>query len=276
MAAAAAADTVEDRKINPTTSTLIPPQDLNLPRSKIYVTADQPGPVPVSRFKTPISSYHFLLILQCGNLYTQEDLTEARGRYSCYNCGRAIQGAIYLVPERFNPQTNEPTCRPVPHCRTSCVYRTVQDLPNNGDLLTCLFLMYGHDIVCAPPRFMLFIPGGLTLEQYHAAIDQKLTYEVTEPVIHAFIAPIIVSCTVQHDHQLLPAVVQYIDEVKASKKASIGPLKKSGTPEQVIVPLPPKILSQTLLSQVFPPDPASFGRPGIAHNPHMGPPPAPE
>lgn len=267
-AAAAAANATAD--VAPTTSTLWPPHELPLPRSKIYVTADPPASAAHTRFKTPISASHFLLVLQCGHLYTAEDLADAQGRYRCYNCSRPIHGPIYLLPERFNPQTNEPTCRPIPHCRTSCVYRTVQDLPNNGDLLTNLFLMYGHDMVCAPPRFLLYVPGGFTLDQYHEAIDQRRTYETNDPLIHVFVAPLLVSCTIQHDHQLLPEAVDYIDALRATKKATIGPLKKSGTPEQVVVPLAPKRLTETPLSAVFQPDPASFGRPALAHNPHMG------
>ncbi len=254
--------------LKPTSSTVVP---VEVPRSKIYVSAepDKPAVPKTGRFKTPISNVHFLLILKCGELYTREELECCNGKYRCCNCSRPIMGLIYLMPERYNPKTNEPTCSPVPYCRPGCIYREIQDMPNNGDMLTNFFLMYGHDVVCAPPRFMLFIPGGYTLEEYHKAMDNGVVLEKEEPHVHPFIAPILLSASVQKDHQLLPGVIEYIDEIRAAKKAAIGPTKMSGEPEHEIIPLQPKLLTQTKLSSIFTPEPASFGRPGIAGNPFM-------
>lgn len=251
-----------------TTSVPIPAHEIDLPASTIYVTEDGTSmPAGKPRFKTPISDTHFLLILK-PDLMTQESISDCKGEYRCLNCGRLIFGPIYFVPERYNPQTNEPTCKAIPHCRKSCVYRTVHDSHNNGDLLTNFFLMYGHDVVCAPPRLMLFIPGGYTLEDYHRVIDEGKVVEEQDNLVHAFLAPILIACTVQKDHQLLPDAVRYITELEAKKQATIGPTHKQ--PKTSIVALPPKILSQTPLSQVFTMEPASFGRTGIAGNPHMG------
>lgn len=255
--------------------TVRPLHDIHLPTSTIYVTPSVAATTFQQRCKTQISDQHFILILKPDQL-TQETIQQCNGKYNCYNCGRAIQGPMYFLPERYNPQTNEPTCAPIAHCRKECVYRTVQDRPNNGDLLTNLFLMYGHDIVCAPPRLLLFVPGGLTIEQYHESMDKKQVYEQLDPLIHAFIAPILISCTIQEDHQLLPNVVKYIDEIKASKSATIGPMRQDGSTHPHVKELEPKILSTTPLTSVFSPDPASFGRPGILGNPHMGVFPIPE
>ena len=180
-------------------------------------------------------------------------------------------GLVYFYPEKFHPQTSEPYCNPIPHCRKECVYRTIQNMPNNGDLLALLFLMYGPDIHCAPPNFLLVVPGGLTLEKYHETIDQKLIINQEEPYIRSFMAPLFVSCTLFKNHQLVNEAVAYIDQANdANHTTPLGPTRVRDDSELTIIPLEPKKLANSLISQVFQVDPNSFNRSNeLRNNPHM-------
>lgn len=259
-------------------------RDVAVPRSNIYVSSSSnsgsSGGAVKQKYKfqcADVSSFHFFLILKTGNLYTQEDVEECKGKYNCYNCSRKIMKRMYFYPEIFDPQTNEPTCNPIPHCRKECMYRTVQDMANNADLLTNLFLMYGHEMICAPPRFLLFIPGGLTVEKYHQLIDDGIVIQEEEPYIRCFHAPIYMSCTLFKDHQLVPDTVAFIDEMMVERKNAIGPSRIRDNSDLKVLELEPKQLTQTKLSNMFNFEPSSFHRgPEIDKNPHMGPPPPTE
>jgi hypothetical protein len=253
-------------------------RDVPIPRSNIYVSSNSganKGSVKQKyKFQSDVSSFHFFLVLKTGDLYTQEDIEECKGKYSCHNCHRKIMHKIYFYPEIFNPQTNEATCNPIPHCRTACLYRTVQDMPNNADLLTNLFLMYGHEIICAPERFLLSIPGGLSEEQYHKVIDDNLLIRKEEPYIRSFHAPIYISCTLFKDHQFVPDTVSFIDEMMVERKNAIGPSRIRDNSDLQVLELEPKQLTHTKLSEMFNFEPSSFNRgPELDKNPHMGLPP---
>jgi hypothetical protein len=109
----------------------------------------------------------------------------------------------------------------------------------------------------------------MTIEQYHEAMDRNAVYETVDPLIHTFIAPLMLSCSVQKDHQLLPNAVNYIDAIRATKTAAIGSVNKPSTVEEKIVTISHTPLTETRLSSVFYAEPSSFNRPGIEHNPHM-------
>ena len=243
-----------------------------LPRSTIYISSDvaqQPASTPKHRFKTDISKFHFFLILKAGSHYTLDILKECGGQYECHNCRRKIMKQMYFYPEIFLAQIDEPICNIIPHCRTSCIYRTLQDMPNNCDLLINFFLMDGHDIVCAPPRFLLVIPGGYTIEEYHQVIDKGQVIQQEEPLIQSFFAPIYISSTMQSGHQLLDDIVTYIDEMRIQKKSSLGPSRTRDDADHHVVALQTKALTDTPLAQVFNTEPSSFDRPGVKENPHM-------
>ena len=70
---------------------------------------------------------------------------------------------------------------------------------------------------------LLFLPGGLTLEQYHAAIDEK---KVVQPhngkMVKAFLAPTYYSCTIFKDHQLSKDAQDIIEEMSRETKNCIN------------------------------------------------------
>jgi hypothetical protein len=253
---------------------------VDLPRSAVYVSAkaaepatDGSVPPPEEhkrRFADEVGGQHFHLILKAGVNYTAEDVAQAKGKYRCYNCNQPIQGRLYFYPEEFHHQTRVPTCNPIPHCRPECVYRTVQDIPNNADLLQNFCLLYGHDVICAPARFLLNIPGGMTLERYHEAINEKMVIQVQPPDQQCLFANVYVSATMFKDHQLLPSVVSLIEEMTAHSVSNIGPSRERDNSSITVVELPPKKLKQTAMTGMFQMEPASFGRtPDLLHNPHM-------
>jgi len=252
-------------------------RQVDVPRPNIYISGSAAAggsalPRRKYRFSSEVGSCHFYLILQCGLLYTEEEVTNCQGKYHCHNCTRPIPRRIYFYPEEFDPRTNEPICNPIPHCRTACVYRTVQDLTNNGDLLTNFFLMFGHDVIIAPERFLLSIPGGLSLDEYHKVIDDKLIIQREEPHIRSCHAAIFISCTLFKNHQLVPDTVAFIDEMQVERKNAMGPSRIRDNSDLKVMEMPPKRLQTTKLSDMFTVEPSSFQRgTALTNNPHMSP-----
>lgn len=246
-------------------------RNVTVPRSSIYVSEKGVEPVKEKyKFESNVSSFHFFLIMTSGQGYTQEDIKAANGKYSCFNCCKKIMGQIYFYPEKFDPQTNEAACNPTPHCGLPCLYRTVQDISNNTDLLTNLFLMYGQDFVCAPPRFLLFVPGGLTVEEYAQVSQDSLVIQNHESHIRGIFAPVYLSCTLFKDHQLVPDTVAMIDTMEIPDKKTIGPSRTRNNADLKVLELQTKKLMNTNLSQIFEFETASFGRnEDMNTNPHM-------
>ena len=238
------------------------------------------------------------------DLYDPADVVACQEKYACYNCSCKITGQIYFYPEYFDHQTNEPTCNIIPHCGAPCLYRTLQNVKNNIDLLTNLFLMYGHEIHCAPERFLLFIPGGLTLEKYQKVINDRLLIQKQEKCIRGLFAciyqaqtlfenhqllaevdiltddrvsvgqqrfsSVYLSCSLIKDHQLVPDTVAFIDELQIEKKHTIGPSRNRNNADLKVVELRPRKLTETKLNETFEADPDSFNRTeALKQNPHM-------
>ena len=251
--------------------------DVDIPRSRIYVsnTKQELKTNPMSehdendntllqhryRFQSDIAAIHFHVILMTGKLYTQEQIDCCQGAFHCFNCTRPIEGKMIFYPTQLTI-INEFEVNPIPHCRPACAYRSVQDLPTNKNkLLNLFFLMYGPHIVCAPPRFLLFIPGGLTLEEYHQRIDEKYLITVSrQENIRSFFGVMVVSCTLFKNHQLVKDVVAFNDELNMERKSTIGPSRSRDNSNLDIVELSSKPLDQTKISQVFAMDPNSFQR----------------
>lgn len=210
---------------------------------------------------------HYYLLFN--SPYTEQLIEACNGALNCYNCARSIRTRVWFYPEMYNVQTMEATCNPRPHCRTECALRTVHDIANNGDLKCYFTLFYGHNVHCAPPRTLLYIPGGMTNEQYHESIDAKVSIEILPPNIKSFIAPVYVSSTCLADKQLVPDIVSLIDEMKQSRQHVIGPPRQRDNSSMDIRALPPQSLLHTGLSDMFHVDPASFQCMKDNTNPHM-------
>ncbi len=246
-------------------------RNVQIPRSSIYVsaTADQQETQKKKyKFESAAASFHFFLILKVGENYVQneeqDDIQRCNGKFHCYNCHRPILGAMHFYPEQFHFQTHEPTCNPIPHCRPECVFRTIQDMPNHDDLLNNFFLLYGHDFICAPPRCLLYVPGGLSLDQYHKSIDDQLAIQMQDTLVRGVLAPVYVSCTLFQEHQLVPDTVALLEELQMETRTTIGPSRNRDNSELSVVALKPEKLTQSAIGQVFQFDTASF-RPGEEH-----------
>ena len=164
--------------------------------------------------------------LELASEYKADELVECRGRYRCFNCSRPIQGAVFLYPTRQDNHENF-TCSAIPHCRAACALRTVHDLQNHADLITLFHLMYGVDVTPAPPRLLLYVPGGITLAQYHDFADKQLVINQECNNVRSFLAPSclsssFLSCAFMQQYQLPAESVAQSDALLATSDV-LGP-----------------------------------------------------
>jgi hypothetical protein len=115
---------------------------------------------------------------------------------------------------------------------------------------------------------LLSIPGGLTIEQYHRAIDDRAMIHQFKPQNRMFFGPIYIASTLFGDnHQLLPSIVKAIDEIVLDPMTSAPSQLNSN--DLIVQELPHKLLSSSRLGELYQTEPMSLGRPGVAENPHM-------
>ena len=230
--------------------------DVVVPRSKIYVSSLKDEKKQQFTYNMANGSTHFYLILRSGQHYTQDLITSCRSRLRCYNCSAPIENQVYFYPSDYT-KFSEFICCPIPHCRPGCALRTLQDLPNHHDLLSNFYLMYGAHIICAPPRFLLYTPGGVDLEQYHRMMDTNLVVQDEPPNVRSFLAPTYVSCTFMQGHQLVKDVVTLIEEMSIESRTSVGPSKARDNSGLKVLELRRTDLLSTDLSKTFAIDPSS-------------------
>lgn len=247
-----------------------------IPRSKIFVTPSTTHtttPTSSSTSSTTCSKdglgrFHRFEIMMCEKDTGIKQLVEdCQGTLECHNCGVRIPKRVYLYAERKDKDGTF-ICHPTPHCRPECVYRTIQDFHNRDDVLQLFFIMYGTDIICAPPRFMLHAlgPSKLTQAQYHELIDSKRIVVEDPPWMRSVVGPVYLSTTRLKDHQLLPEAVAFADAAHEEKHTALGPEKVREPDTNVVVAeLPPKSLTRTKLTAIFTPDPSSYVAPSLQH-----------
>jgi hypothetical protein len=234
-------------------------EEFSFPRSKIYVSSDKEKPNKKYIHKTKEGSFHFFLVFTPGENYTQEGIENCEGTKNCYNCNILIKEKIFFYPIAYT-KVGVPVCSPIPHCRPECVLQTIDCVPNNHDLKTNFYMMYGPNYTSAPPRFLLYVPGGLTLEEYHNTIDDNLTIVEEEKGVRSFLAPMYISCTFLKNHQLVKDVISLVEEFSLESKTSIGPSRMRDNSDMEVVDLEPKNLFDTKLSKMFDIDPSSYRR----------------
>jgi hypothetical protein len=236
--------------------------DADFPRSRIYVSTRKPQESKKYTFQTKEGSFHFFLALNSGANYSQEIISNCKGSLSCFNCSKPIEKQIYFYPTEYT-KIGEFLCSPIPHCRPGCCLRSVQDHQNNYDLLSNFYLMYGSNVVCAPPRFLLYVPGGLTHEKYHHTLDDNLVVQEETSIVRSYLAPVYVSCTFLKGHQLVKDVISLIEELSIESKTSVGPSRSRDNSKLNVVELPTKDLFKTKLSETFTIDPSSYRQPVV-------------
>ncbi len=206
------------------------------PESKIYVSS---GSEIKRNFvisaEPPDAVIHFFLVHDTGANYTEEIVKNCLGKISCFNCNRSIQGQIYFYPQEYT-QLGDFICSPIPHCSKPCALRTISDISNNSNLLSNFFLMYGPNVECPPPRECLYLPGGLTLEQYHNMEGIRIESDSRE--VRAFLAPKYYSITMFKNHQLVDESKKIIEFLTMETKSSIGPQRSREQDDMTIVVMP--------------------------------------
>lgn len=206
------------------------------PHSSIFVTPSRnKGPAPSSS-ATPLHNSD----LQDGEeskpgvgdithfrtLVGKEEIDPAivrrcQGAHACFNCGREIKGKIYFYPVTYS-KLGEFGCSPIPHCRPGCALRSVHDLRNKFDLVSLFHTMYGVNVTAAPPRSLLFVKDGLSLERYHSFMDNDVLLEEEEENIRSFMAPLRIAGAVFKNRVLSPQSVGAIDECSKTEYHTMG------------------------------------------------------
>lgn len=238
-----------------------PQTQVQLPLPPIYVSgkhASHQEKMIYRQSKThPVA---FRLILNPG--YTDDEVNQCQGRYSCMLCDRPIPHRMYFIPKK-QLVTKEFVCDPVPYCRVECCFRGMLDTPNNFDLKTVFVMMYGKKIRAAPPRRTLKVKGGFTLDQFHEFIDSLHTMEEEPQHIRAFICPLYLSSSIMEGFQPLTEAQRLMDELHIERKTVMGPSKTRDNEALNIVTLDTKYIDQTPVADSYPLEKSSFeaGRP---------------
>lgn len=134
----------------------------------------------------------------------------------CYNCGVLITGKPHTRP-RTRQSGGVFGCDQVPCCRPGCLLRVCYD---EGDTSSLGYFreIYGTEVVCAPPRSLLYIPGGMDLKIYHRSMDSN-KHIIEEPVdIRTALLPTIVTTVYIEEYPMLGDVT-----MDKSKSHEINP-----------------------------------------------------
>ena len=134
------------------------------PTSTLYGAVQQKVP----QTKHRVIQYNDVVQIHIKDIFSDDMIHNCQGKCQCYNCNRPIQGRICFRPLSLNAM-EQIMVSPIPHCSPSCVMRSIKDGSYDAqDHMMLFYILYGKDVVCAPPRALLYLPGGLTLDQYHS------------------------------------------------------------------------------------------------------------
>lgn len=194
---------------------------MDLPRPVICISEKKKEKQKITQtFKK--RKYHFILLLTCGQNYTRERILQNDFQDACFNCSRRVKGNLYFYPVDYHEKMERFISNPLPHCRPECAKRTMMGKDNNTDCLNFFKLMYGN-VIPAPPRELLYIPGGDSLEEYHKKIDDKIVQETFENYIIPFFANMYVSSTmVGEDFKILKDIHNSMYEYSQINQASLS------------------------------------------------------
>lgn len=144
--------------------------------------------------------------------YTQEMLRQCRGILKCYNCNQSIEGRVFLFPVEYKTTEKLFVCSPIPHDTPSCALRTLYDLPNNFDMLSAFFMLYGNNVHPAPPRLLLYVPHGLSLEQYHEQAHHGNVIQHDCSQIRSMVAPSVFTSVLFPHFKLTESAKDFINQ----------------------------------------------------------------
>ncbi len=249
--------------------------NISVVRPPIFVSPDtsehdsELKSIPKQRYISNIGSQHFYVVLTAYTHYSPEDIECCNSKYKCYNCTQPIFKRIYFYPEkRDNNGTFYMNC--LPHCCRECTLRTVMDINNNHHLISLFYFIYGKDVLAAPSRALLFIPGGLSIEEYHKRIKESTVVQIEKPNFRQCFSPMYVSSTLYKDHKLVENVVDFIDELSKDNKSIIGPSKERDNSQLVVKEIRNEKLSKGLPARIFAIDKSSFMQNNQqSKNPHL-------
>lgn len=154
--------------------------------------------------KRPIFFY-----LRHDSPYTQDLITNCNHRLHCFNCNRSIATQVWFAPIELTKQ-EEFVVDALPHCRKECALATTLSRTNNADRLACFYMMYGPQVRCAPPREILYVPNGCSMQRYHEMIDENLVMDLhTSSQIRSFVAPMYLSGAIFNDNVISSQALEF-------------------------------------------------------------------
>jgi hypothetical protein len=239
-----------------------------------HVMPPQVEPVPVFHGPSPT----FTLCLQ--PLYTEDELTHCGGRFSCTNCDRPIAERMIFVPQE-QTATGGYVFDPAPYCCVPCAYRGMMDMRNHFDYVSLFALVYGTSFRPAPPRRLLKIKGGLSLEAYHAQTQTPTQthtstshWEEDLARVRCFMGPIYLAHTLTDKFQLWhphgPKAVPHHGSTHPNESGAVsyqpsintalGPLPDRTTTHVSVVALTPKPIVSPSLAALYTLDKATADR----------------
>jgi len=245
------------------------PQDVRIPFPPIYVSGKHASAnerLVYNQDKTHPIVFHVTL----NPNYTNDEVNNCNGRFSCTHCDRPIPTQIYFIPKKCLV-TGEFVYDPAPYCRVECCFRGMLDIPNNYDLKSVFMMRYGKTIRAAPPRRTLKVKGGFTLDQFHDFIDSFQVMEEEPKHIRSFICPMYLSTSIMDGFQPITEVLRLMDELHIEKKTVMGPSKTRDNEALNIVTIDPKQIDKTPVAQSYSLERSSFetGRP-VTHSSLQG------
>ncbi len=212
---------------------------MNLPQSNVYTANSiHPSSKPLIKLEDETKRPSVFFFVPLHVPFTQEEISDCQGKWPCFTCNRPIPKCIFFYPESVDAQGVFHVERslgsyPAPHCRPGCAFRTVLDKPNNTNLITYFALMYGPDVYPAPPRILLYIPGGLTIEQYHKQMDDHVVIQEESKTVRSFLCPVYLSLAHLIDHRLPPSSIATCDQMMDSGENGNAPRRKRALGSQV-------------------------------------------
>lgn len=155
-----------------------------------------------------------------GTSYKLELHIVSEKQTKCFNCLLLCDVPVYFPVQKNQYQI---IFNNLPHCRKSCVLRTIANIPTEASDLTLLFHnvyenFYNDSVpIAAPPREYLFASNGMTLENYHKNTHFNNTFNLYENLLkkgyNLFIQPPCYSlCQRTLSGELSPQSVEIIDK----------------------------------------------------------------
>jgi len=215
------------------------PSQINTDDKELHRGSPQLNPEDTMDTSAPTDKRPLKSFTQIINPQQDNHLSSGPSVMYCYNCGGLITGKPYTRP-RTRQIGGVFGCDQVPCCRPGCLLRVCYD---EGDTNSLGYFreIYGNEIVCAPPRALLYIRGGMDLKTYHGCMDAKKHIIEEPPNIRTAFLPTIVTTVYVEEYTMLGDAVTDNNPIETRNE----PINRVSTPK-----INTTVLNKQGLSQV--------------------------